>query len=198
MGGLTDAAAVDLWDTEARTFDDGPDHGLHDPSCRNAWAELLLAVMPAAPARVADLGCGTGTLSVLLAEEGYVVDGVDFSPEMLRRGIAKAGGRVRFTIGDAADPPLADACYDVVLCRHVLWALPDPAAALARWTRLLAPGGRLLLVEGDWGTGAGLTSATVVSLLSQVGRSGAVRYLTEPVFWGRTVEDERFLVVSRT
>jgi ubiquinone/menaquinone biosynthesis C-methylase UbiE len=81
----------DLWDREARTFDEAADHGLADPDCREAWRSLLLEHLPPAPARVADLGCGTGTLALLLAEEGYVVDGVDFSREMVRLARAKAG-----------------------------------------------------------------------------------------------------------
>ena len=71
------------WDSQAVAFDDGPDHGLHDPSVRAAWTSLLSAVLPPAPARVADLGCGTGTLSVLLAELSYDVSGVDLSPKMI-------------------------------------------------------------------------------------------------------------------
>ena len=53
---------------------------------------------------------------------------------------------VTFRVGDASDPELVQGSYDVVLSRHVLWALPDPAAGLARWIRLLAPGGRLIAV----------------------------------------------------
>ena len=43
--------------------------------------------------RVADLGCGTATLSLLLAEAGYGVDGVDFSPAMVELARAKVAGR---------------------------------------------------------------------------------------------------------
>ena len=141
----------ELWDAEAATFDNEPDHGLHDPDVRDAWRSLLISLLPPAPARVADLGCGTGTLSLLMAEEGHAVDGVDLSPEMLRRAVAKAGSYpgTSFVVGDAGDPPLPAATYDVVLCRHVLWALPDPAAALARWIDLLLPDGRLVLIEGQ-------------------------------------------------
>ena len=71
---------VEQWDREAETFDAAADHGLSDPACRAAWRSLLLEHLPPAPARVADLGCGTGTLALLLAEEGYEVTGVDFSP----------------------------------------------------------------------------------------------------------------------
>ncbi len=81
----------ETWDAEAEHFDDEPDHGLRDPAIREAWRVLLREHLPAPPARIADLGCGTGSLSVLLADEGYAVDGVDFSPEMVRRARAKAG-----------------------------------------------------------------------------------------------------------
>ena len=73
------------WDAEAKTFDEAPDHGLLDATVRSAWERLLIEKLPPAPARIADLGCGTGTLSVLLADNGHHVDGLDFSPEMVRR-----------------------------------------------------------------------------------------------------------------
>lgn len=64
----------ELWDLEAETFDDEPDHGLAEPTTRAAWRDLLLGALPAPPARIADLGCGTGTLTRLLVDEGFAVD----------------------------------------------------------------------------------------------------------------------------
>lgn len=188
-----------LWDVEATTFDEAADHGLRDPSVREAWRSLLLSLLPPAPARVADLGCGTGTLALLLAEEGYVVAGVDFSPEMVRRAVAKAGSfpATAFLVGDAAHPPLPAGAYDVVLCRHVLWALPDPAAVLRRWIDLLAPEGRLVLVEGRWSTGAGLAAGETLGLLADAGVPGDLRPLPDPVYWGGPTDDERYAVVGR-
>ncbi len=51
-----------FWDAQAAEFDDEPDHGLRDAIVRAAWKRLLLSEMPAAPASVVDLGCGTGSL----------------------------------------------------------------------------------------------------------------------------------------
>jgi SAM-dependent methyltransferase len=186
------------WDAEAEGFDDAADHGLRDESVRSAWRGLLLSLLPPAPARVADLGCGTGTLSVLLADEGYVVDGVDFSPEMVRRAEAKAAGRsgVSFRVADAFAPPLEPASYDVVLSRHVLWAMPDPALALVRWEGLLVPTGRLVLVEGRWSNDAGLTAAETQALVARLGRTATVIPLQAPVYWGREIDDERYAVTS--
>jgi SAM-dependent methyltransferase len=189
----------ELWDAQAATFDDEPDHGLHDPLVRDAWLSLLRSLLPPAPGRVADLGCGTGTLSLLLAAEGYAVDGVDFSPEMVRRATTKVGSfpATSFVVGDASDPPLTEGAYDVVLCRHVLWALPEPAAAMARWARLLAAGGRLVLVEGNWSTGTGLTSAETVALVEGAGLATDLRALDDPAYWGGPITDERYAVVGR-
>ena len=51
-------------------------------------------------------------------------------------------------------PTLPGGSFDVVLVRHVLWAMPNPGEALTAWLRLLLPGGTLILVEGRWSTGA--------------------------------------------
>ena len=189
----------DQWDAEAVLFDEEADHGLHDPLVRDAWRSLLIGLVPPAPTRIADLGCGTGTLALLLAEEGHDVDGVDFSPEMVRRAHAKAGsfGGCSFVVADAADPPLAQGEYDVVLCRHVLWALPDPAGALDRWAALLKPDGRLVLVEGCWSTGAGLRSTDTVALVADAGFEPTLRQLADPAYWGRRIDDERYVVLGR-
>src|SRR4051794_38557921 len=171
---------TDPWDAAAATFDDEADHGLRDADVRAAWAALLLPLMPGTPARILDLGCGTGSLAVLLAKAGHAVSGVDRSAEMLAVARSKAtAARVRLDLvrGDAADPPFDRRSADVVLCRHVLWALPDRDAALANWTRLLRPGGRLVLVEGNWGTGVGLSAIDCRESVLRYRRQATVRHL---------------------
>lgn len=184
------------WDEHAATFDAEPDHGLTDPAIRAAWRDLLLSVLPPAPARVADLGCGTGTLTRLLTDEGYVVDGLDFSAEMVDRARAKVP-EARFVVADAGDPPLPAGEYDVVLSRHVLWAMEDPEQALSRWVALLRPGGVAVLIEGSWATGAGLTAARTEQLVRSVRDEVQVTHLPESVYWGKEITDERYLAVSR-
>lgn len=186
----------ETWDAEAETFDDEPDHGLSDPATRAAWRDLLLGVLPTAPARIADLGCGTGTLTRLLVDEGYSVDGLDFSEQMVRRARAKVP-EAEFVVGDAADPSLSPGSYEVVLSRHVLWAMPDPIEAFTRWTHLLSPGGVVVLIEGNWSTGAGLSADAAADIVGSVRGEVEVRPLPEPIYWGKEITDERYLLVSR-
>ena len=74
--------------------------------------------------------------------------------------------------------------------------MDDPALALDRWLALLASGGTLLLVEGSWSTGAGITAAQAAALVRETGREADVRLLPEPVYWGKEITDERYLLVS--
>src|SRR3954453_2580568 len=80
----------DYWDDQAATFDEEPDHGLRDAVVRDAWSALLARLLPPAPADVVDLGCGTGGLSVLLADAGYAVRGLDLSDRMVAAAAGKA------------------------------------------------------------------------------------------------------------
>lgn len=195
---MTLSSAIEMWNTEAAVFDQPADHGLLDPAVRAAWRRMLLDLLPIAPARVADMGSGTGTLSVLLADEGYRVDGVDFSPEMVRLAVGKAEGRtdVSFIEADASKPPLQAGVYDAVLCRHVLWTMPDPLAALRMWTRLLRPSGSLVLIEGFWSNGAGLHSKDTVRLVEALPRRASLRSLADRKYWGRAITDDRYVVSS--
>jgi SAM-dependent methyltransferase len=107
-----------------------------------------------------------------------------------------AAADARFVIADAAAPGLAYGTIDVVLARHVLWAMPDIDAALVEWVALLRPGGRLLLVEGRWHTGAGLTASEAARAVRRHRREAKVMELTDPELWGEPTTDERYLIVS--
>jgi SAM-dependent methyltransferase len=188
-----------VWDAHAATFDEEPDHGLRDPAVRSAWASLLSSVLPAAPSSIVDIGCGTGSLAVLLAEAGHHLCGLDASPGMLQAAQRKAamhGVAVSLVRADASRPPLEHGSFDVVLVRHVLWAVQDPDTTVARWIDLLRPDGRLVLIEGRWATGSGLPAAQCASLVRRHGRPVQLRPLDDPALWGKTINDERYLLLS--
>ena len=188
------------WDAEAAAFDEQPDHGLRDPAVREAWISVLKSVLPMGEAAILDIGCGTGTLSVVLAQLGYTVTGIDLSPNMVAAAQAKAeaaGYDIRFEVADAAFPPFAAGQFDVVLCRHILFMLPEIEQVLQRWTVLLKPQGRLIMIEGFWHTNVGLRPQQILDALPESISSSRVQHLSEQaVLWGKPVEDERYLVVA--
>ncbi|MFI1698333.1 class I SAM-dependent methyltransferase [Streptomyces bobili] len=192
-------ARVD-WNAEAAAFDEEPDHGLRDPDVRAAWADRLRDWLADRPGDLLDLGCGTGSLSLLAAERGHRVTGVDLSPAMVEQARTKLAGRdAVFLVGDAAAPPVGEERFDTVLVRHVLWTLPDPGRALRLWRDLLRPGGRLVLVEGVWGTVSpvGIPADRLTALLAPLaGHTRVERLSDDPRLWGRAVEDERYAVVA--
>lgn len=141
----------DFWDTDARTYDDSAGHAVADPVEAATWRALMARVLPPAPARVLDVGAGTGAMSLLAAALGHRVTALDLSAGMLERLRAKAADRgldVEIVNAPADEPPPGP--FDVVMERHVLWTLPDPPKALAA-LRSVAPGGRLVSFEGMWG-----------------------------------------------
>jgi hypothetical protein len=80
----------------------------------------------------------------------------------------------------------------------VLWALPDPSEVLDGWLRLLAPGGRLVLVEGRWHTGAGIDSDDLRTLVERAGLKVEVTSLSDPQLWGHPITDSRYVLTAST
>jgi hypothetical protein len=68
---------------------------------------------------------------------------------------------------------------------------------LGTWVGLLKPHGLLLLVEGRWSTGAGLTARECEALVRRHRQDAELRMLQDAALWGKEITDERYLVVSR-
>jgi demethylmenaquinone methyltransferase/2-methoxy-6-polyprenyl-1,4-benzoquinol methylase len=113
------------------------------------WRRALLDAAGVGPGDlVVDVACGTGDLAELAAARGARTVGVDFAREMLR-GARRRGIAARFLQGDAALLPLATASASVVTCGFALRNFVDLDEAFAEMARVLAPGGRLALLEVD-------------------------------------------------
>lgn len=112
---------------------------------------IVSALSEAPVGRLVDIGTGTGRMIELLATEAAMAIGIDRSPEMLRLArakIAEAGlANAELRQGDMYALPLTDGAADTVVIHQVLHYAQHPAAAIAEAARLLALGGRLLVVD---------------------------------------------------
>jgi ubiquinone/menaquinone biosynthesis C-methylase UbiE len=121
---------------------------------RGAWIERFLIgdtrarMCGQARGRTLEVAIGTG-LNLGLYPEDVELTGVDLSGGMLHVASARAADahRVALVQGDAQRLPFADAAFDTIVCTLALCAIPDQAAAVTEMDRVLAPGGRLLLVD---------------------------------------------------
>jgi len=125
-------------------------------------------------ATLLDAGCGSGRYSAELARRGYIVHGIDSSPELVALATERIGetGMSSFAVGDILTLPMGR--YDAVLCRGVLNDLLDDDArdgAFAAFGGALRPGGVLILDVREW-------------------EASAARKSREPVFT-RTVSTDR-------
>lgn len=114
-------------------------------------AQVLEASGAGRVRRLVDLGSGTGRMLTLLGPRAEQALGLDLSHQMLniaRRNVAEAGlSNVELRHGDIFDTRLPEGAADLVVVHQVLHYLGDPAAAVREAARIVAPGGRLVIVD---------------------------------------------------
>ena len=123
------------------------------PAMFKPWSNILLRrVTLLLGERVLDIACGTGIVARQAAPwvgaTGQVT-ALDMNPAMLavaRQAPLTTGAVIQWQQGNAIDLPFADGVFDVTLCQHGLQFIPDRAAALREMRRVLAPGGRALVM----------------------------------------------------
>ncbi|GAB4554463.1 MAG: bifunctional demethylmenaquinone methyltransferase/2-methoxy-6-polyprenyl-1,4-benzoquinol methylase UbiE [Phycisphaerales bacterium] len=142
--------------------------------------------------RVLDVACGTGDLALLYAKAGAgSVVGLDYTAEMLDIARArKAHPKIDYVRGDAQALPYEDGSFDVLSIAFGLRNVGNPDTALREFRRVLAPGGRLMVLEFSepafaplrWGNDlyTKVIMPRTAALLAR-DRSGAYAYLPKSV-----------------
>jgi SAM-dependent methyltransferase len=106
------------------------------------WRRRLARVAAHAPvSSLLDIGCGDGLFLAVARQAGWLVEGIEFSPEGARRASVRLGRPV--AVGDLSRDRLLAGPFDVVTLWHVLEHLADPAAMLAAARQRLRAGGLL-------------------------------------------------------
>jgi SAM-dependent methyltransferase len=127
------------------------DYGGLEGSLRMTFARRLAQIpLPRTAARLLDLGAAFGFAVAEARGAGWDATGLEISPAAARRASRAAAGRV--VIASAEATPFAPEVFDAVTLWDVLEHLPDPHSAMAELTRILRPGGRILLSTGDVGS----------------------------------------------
>jgi SAM-dependent methyltransferase len=115
---------------------------------RSAFAQLLDASI-AGDARIVEIGCGTGQMSLYLARADRYVVALDLSREALKLGAdaARRYGieRISFVEADLTRLPLRPGAFDLVYSSGVLHHTSDPRAAFARVAKAVKPGGMIVI-----------------------------------------------------
>ncbi len=166
--------------------------------------------------RLVDIGTGTGRMIELFGESAESVLGIDRSPEMLRVARAKladAGFGVELRQADMYTLPVAAASADTVILHQVLHYAQQPAAVVAEAARILAPKGRLLVVDfaphereelraRDAHARLGFSDEAMLEWLGAAGLKGRVLEhleggeLTVTIWQGEQQQDNRLKVVA--
>ena len=147
---LDDIAAY--WDSRA----DGYSQSIHEKLTGEAgffFEGILWQALPEGEGLAClDMGCGPGFFTLLLGRLGHYVISADYSPEMLertRRNCAELGFEAHTVRADAQSLPFEDGRFDFVCSRNLLWDLENPEKAYSEWLRVLKPGRRLLMCDGN-------------------------------------------------
>ncbi len=132
------------WDRHSASYD--KQMGFFD---RHLFGGSRAWVCSQAAGDTLEVGIGTGLNLPFYGQQARLT-GIDFSPDMLalaRQRAARLGREADLREADALALPFPDASFDTVVCTFTLCAVPDERKAVAEMTRVLRPGGLLLLAD---------------------------------------------------
>ena len=143
---------VSYWNGRSESFKIQRNAELHSEQ-HVLWEQELLSHLGGRTGlRILDVGCGCGFFSLMLADHGHQVTGIDLTAGMIRKGRELAqeyGADVELCVMDAERPEFPDETFDVIVTRNLTWTLPHPRQAYEEWLRILKPGGILLNYDAE-------------------------------------------------
>lgn len=181
-GALAESAIHEDWVAKYRT-------GQAQRFYEEAFDEIARRLGAPRDARILDAGCGSCAKSILLASRGFMVTGADFSSDALAFGrkTLEAHGlsdRVTLQQADLTKLQFATGEFPYAICWGVLMHVPDLKSAMAELARVVAPGGTLVISEGNMYS---LQSIAIRTLKRLLGRNrGNVRRVPAGL---ETIED---------
>ena len=140
------------------------------------WKDWVLSALPYLNGRVLEIGYGPGHLQIALRQRGLPVFGLDESRQMsrqARRRLRRKGFPVQLTRGYAQHLPFQANAFDTVVATFPAEYIFD-GQTLTETRRVLAPGGRLVLLPTAWITGNGVLDRLAAGLFRVTGQAGAI------------------------
>jgi ubiquinone/menaquinone biosynthesis C-methylase UbiE len=163
-----------FWKAAAEGYDEWIGNDFQDQYEVN-WDILTKYIDPTL--RVLDVGCGPGDLSIRISQQCHEVQGVDVTPEMIQIAEEKAAcapANVSFQQADACDLPFENYSFDTVMSINALQAMIRPEMALMEMSRVLKPGGELLLITYCFGDSSLSDSESLINW--------TIKYGAQPVW----------------
>jgi ubiquinone/menaquinone biosynthesis C-methylase UbiE len=121
---------------------------------KEAWLNLIEEnIKGEEPIKILDVGCGPGFFSIILAEKGHDLTGIDYTLAMINEASANAsklGQKITLKVSDSQNLEFEDESFDLVISRNVAWTLYDAERAYAEWYRVLSPSGLTLIFDANW------------------------------------------------
>lgn len=145
---------VHYWEKRSGDFLEHKRAELHSPMAERWLCEIRGRIPKGKKLSILDVGCGAGFFSVLLAQEGHQVTGVDLTPDMIENAKKLAreeNADCRFMVMDAENLDFSSDSFDLIVSRNLTWTLPDVRRAYKEWIRVLKPGGILLNFDANYG-----------------------------------------------
>ncbi len=166
------------WSKRAEEFADARYYEFHS-SKKDIWLKLIQRYLPDKKViKALDLGTGAGFFAFLLHTMGTKVTGIDSSQAMIdaaKKSMTRLSlSGIQFLQMDAQNLQFDDASFDFIFSRNVTWTLPQPEKAYAEMVRVLAPGGRLLNFDANYG--AAFKQSDALGLTEQQAEYGPSPY----------------------